>query len=289
MKRFGLFAVLSVLLFADLVGSPRAAAGSVEGPAGSWVAFENWPYPLGSPYRYYVQGNRMADGSCGWQEDVTLGPGSAVVEGREVGIDTSTCLVLMERGTPPAWAVASAFSRPDGGASFESGGGAATFVPSGSDSAGAALVGVAATTQHSQAAFKSYWEDPIWIDVNSVSDATDWYWNGSCVTSSYGAWEYGWYTPTGWWKVSSNQQNTYNCTETTVSSYAHYANDKFCPGDNNRTHAYYDRNTVHGRYNGSATRSIYTYVSGGCSGFLHSGWLFCIESPIGSGAKCTWS
>jgi hypothetical protein len=140
------------------------------------------------------------------------------------------------------------------------------------------------------AALKTAWEDPLGIDVNSVQNTTDWHWNGNCVVSPVqNSQAQDWYTPTGWWRDSQNFQHSWNCTQTTSSSFGHFANDNFCPGGGNRTHAYYDRNIVHGRYNGAATRSQNSWISGGCSFLLHKYWVFCVDSPIGGDTDCTTS
>lgn len=111
-------------------------------------------------------------------------------------------------------------------------------------------VGVQSSTT-SSAWFKSVWEDPIQLDVNSVQVNLTWTWNGSTVTSSSGhVVTWGWYTPTGWYRDSYS------------SSAARYANYAMTRGsgffknwawgdDSLLTWTSHDQTTIYGYANGS--------------------------------------
>ncbi|MBP2324108.1 hypothetical protein JOF56_004493 [Kibdelosporangium banguiense] len=117
--------------------------------------------------------------------------------------------------------------------------------------------------------YKSYYEDPVQLDVNSVSNWTEWSWNGSSVLSSpgpTGGYNYGWYSPSGWSKKENNWTNTYTSAQTSVSSYVHYRNGSFCATID--THTYYNRNNVHGRKNGVLAGNVSAEKSGGCTRLL---------------------
>ena len=123
-----------------------------------------------------------------------------------------------------------------------------------------------ATTYHSAGYYKSYFEDPVGLDVNSVRNGTDWYWNYICVSNPYGSYAYGWYSPSGWRLRDNNWSNTYNCDRTHVTSYVHYSNGVFCATID--THTYYNRNHVYGWYDGWLLGAVTWQKSGGCTYLL---------------------
>lgn len=110
-------------------------------------------------------------------------------------------------------------------------------------------LGVATRTVTSAGLLKTWYIDPLSITVNSVQDSTKWNWSGTghCVKGLIGGFNLTWFGPSGWFKISSTFQNTYNCTETTVGSTALFDNPVFCAL--NSTFATYN-NKVHGMQNG---------------------------------------
>ena len=117
--------------------------------------------------------------------------------------------------------------------------------------------------------YKSYYEDPVQLDVNSVTNSTTWSWNGSSVLSSpgpVGGYHYGWFKGSGWSLKENNWQNTYTSNQTTSSSYVHYRNGTFCATID--THTYYDRNNVHGRKDGWLLGNVNARKKGGCTSLL---------------------
>lgn len=60
---------------------------------------------------------------------------------------------------------------------------------------------------------------------------------------------------------------------------------RLLPGQRQQDAYLHDRSTVHGKYNGSATKALRSWASGGCIGFLGKRWIFCVESPVGTGNK----
>ncbi|GAB3898007.1 hypothetical protein GCM10029964_081790 [Kibdelosporangium lantanae] len=124
-------------------------------------------------------------------------------------------------------------------------------------------------TTRSAGYYKSYYEDPVQLDVNSVTNSTTWSWNGSSVLSSpgpVGGYHYGWFKGSGWSLKENNWQNTYTSYQTTSSSYVHYRNGTFCATID--THTYYDRNNVHGRKDGWLLGNVNARKKGGCTSLL---------------------
>jgi hypothetical protein len=117
--------------------------------------------------------------------------------------------------------------------------------------------------------YKSYYEDPVQLDVNSVKNSTEWSWNGSSVLSSpvpKGGYNYGWYSPSGWSLKENDWRNTYTSTQTTSSSKVHFRNGSFCATID--THTNYNRNNVHGRKDGYLLGDVKAKKSGGCTSLL---------------------
>jgi len=249
--------VMGAMLLMVFASSPQVTAAGAPGAGGTagWTRV-SYDAPLAKSQSYMLQGTRTSDGGCAFSGSLELAPGEAAVTERQTGLNLATCQAEIERGVPSASSADDA-APPD--SSTLSGEAAAQGDLPGSD---------VPLATHSAGYLKTDWEDPVQIDVNSVRDNTDWYWNGNSVVAPvYGSWHLGWYSPSGWQLVSQNWQNTYTSYQTTSSHYAHFKNPYFCATID--THSYYDRNTVHGRNNGSLVGVWNSWVSGGCTGLLH--------------------
>jgi hypothetical protein len=242
-----LFIVIGVppVAHAALSGGPAAAA---ERPA------------LLNAVTATLKGERVAPGLCKYTSTLKLAPGEQAVQEDSIAIDDSSCTMTVQRGTP-------AFVIDDAGApglSEKQGGAAATSAPTAQNSA----LAVAASAVHSAGYYKSYYEDPVGIDVNSVRNNVDWYWNGSYVYNGYCSYNYGWYSPSGWGLKENDFFCRYENSQNQVrsSSHVHFKNGIFCAFID--THTYYDRNNAYGKYNGYLTGTVNAYKQGGCTGLL---------------------
>jgi hypothetical protein len=237
---------------------PPVAYASVERNGGPAAA----PPPLRNAVVDRVQGKHVGKGVCEYSSTLELAPGEQAIQEDSIAFDDSTCTMTVQRGTPielppvedPA---VSGMSTEEGSAQ-----------PAGERSL-SALHGPARTAAvHSAGYYKSRFEDPVGIDVNSVRNNVNWYWNGSTVFNAFCAYSYGWYSPSGWQLKENNFFCRYENSQTQVrsSSYAHFRNGVFCLTID--THTYYDRNNAYGRYNGYLVGQVNWRKSGGCTGLL---------------------
>lgn len=208
-----------------------------------------------------IQGTSDGAGGCILNLSASLSPGQDYTRADEIAFNSSTCqskIAFSHGSTAPAEP-----AEPTDTTTSSSG-----LVPTTSSSSKitASTDATLATTYRSIGYMKSWYQDPVGLVVNSVKDTTDWYWNRICATGRYGSYYYTWYSPSGWQLKENNFQNYYTCYQTTVSSYAHFRNGIFCFTID--THTYYDRNTVHGRYDGWLLGNVYAYKSGGCTSLL---------------------
>jgi hypothetical protein len=256
------------------IGVPDVYEGLVEVTESGWIEFKlGQEYALENPTAYTMQGESAPDGSCVFSGELVLAPGSRAVEERETAINPSTCQMRLERGTPPADAIAGeadGATSPQGTAKDGEG----QSSPESATGGSGGEVSIAAAARRSAGFHRTWWEDPANFDVNSVRNSTDWHWNGSDVVGPvYGGYRYWWLTESGWELRGNDWNNFYTSYQTTSSSYAHFRNGYFCTAAYGQyqppTHTYYDRNAVHGRYNGDLVGTWRSWTDGGCESFLH--------------------
>lgn len=249
-------------------GSRSDAAGQTRqpyqaptvGPDG-WVTFEHED-KLGNSSVVDLKGKRTDKAGCAFGGELTLRPGQPVVMERQVALQPDTCEARVERGVPPQTLLDRLAKTSDKETK--------TDRQEATRSGEVGPNGDVGNAVHSAGYLKSYWEDPVKRDVNSVEDSTDWYWTGSAVVSPvYGGYQYGWFALSGWSLQEANWRNVYNNYESTSSSYAHFFNSVFCAFVD--THAYYNRNTVNGRSNGDLVGTWHSEVQGGCTSLLSFG------------------
>jgi hypothetical protein len=207
-----------------------------------------------------LQGERVADG-CQYTSQMQLAPGQHAVREDSIAIDDASCTMTVRRGRP---ADATQIERPTGGMSDLR----RPAVPLRRRAPALPAPRLAAATVHSRGYYKAYYEDPPGIDVNSVRNNVDWYWNGSTVSSGNCSYNYGWYSPSGWGLKENNFFCRYESSQTKVrsSSYVHFKNGVFCAFID--THTYYDRNNAYGRNDGYLLGQVSARKSGGCNGLL---------------------
>lgn len=221
------------------------------------------PAQLVDAVRITVQGQHVV-GGCRYEGTVVLAPGQSAVEQHEIWEDPATCTMVMEQGTP----VGSRFqSDRDGVASLG--------VDKKATTAGAPQgVATATATTHSAGYSRTWVEDPAGIDVNSVQNDIDWFWDGvyltpdSTVTCSA---EYQWFAPSGWGLHENDLQcnfdsPTYPQSWIDSTSFVHFKNGIFCFFTD--TDVYYDRNHAIGHGNGNLVGQWSVIRSGTCAGLL---------------------
>jgi hypothetical protein len=217
--------------------------------------------PLVNAERVTIQGQHVP-GGCRYESKVVLRPGEAAIEQHELSEDPSTCTMVVEQGTPTD---ASAAEEGEEFASLseseqltvQSGGGASIM-----------------STTRSAGYFKTWLEDPVGIDVNSVENAIEWSWDNPYLTEGSVAncdASYQWYTPSGWGLHENDLQcnvdsPTYPQSWVDSTSYVHYKNGIFCAFTD--TDAYYDRNHAYGYGNGDLVGAVTATKTGTCSGLL---------------------
>jgi len=236
---------------------------------GDWVYREYQTALVGSKQREY-RGRRTSDGGCRYSGGETIAADAVGtwIE-REVAHNLGACRLITETGRPlePEPAV-------DGTDSLE-------FVPEPTATAESqapssqvgSIVAQAASTK--SAWHKTYFEDPVFIDVNSAKTFVTWTYNGSCVTSSSGhKAQYGWYTPTGWRLDWQNFSSSRNCSGAISTSNSHFSNGAFCATID--THTEYVPNKIRGNPSGSYSLWWDANKWGGCN------WLLAFKHSWGS-------
>jgi hypothetical protein len=209
--------------------------------------------PVGSTIEK-VRGTKDEAGHCQFKFPMTLAPGEQGMRGDQVRIDPENCLteIAVTRGkaaTPSVPPAESSVSMNRGerprGTGGELGNNATAFI-------------------QSRGYLRTFWEDPIFIDLNGVKNEVDWFWNNTgCLVPNLGGRTYDWFTPSGWNLLAENWQNVFNCSLQSSSSFAHFRNGIFCLGADSDT--VYDRNTVRGSWDGFLYGESFTVFSGPCT------------------------
>jgi hypothetical protein len=186
-------------------------------------------------------------------QSLTLSPSESVKDVREVAINPITCQFIVETGIPNSSVVAADAANDANAAS--------QLNDSASDLTNTGLI-----YARSRGYWRTWFEDPVGIDVAVVGVGTDWHWSnvGSCcvlppVTNSV---HYHWYDPSGWGLFQHNWQQSYNSTQTTSSVYAHFANGSWPPCLGHETHITFNRTTLNGRWDGSMYATVHAIKRG---------------------------
>jgi hypothetical protein len=266
----------AVLVTAAPAGAASAVTGSSAaiGSSAATGPTRQVPLPAGGGWHSYtrtvpdkaavsvVQWKKNSSGGCEITQTGTARPGAVATETHELAFNLSTCQSQMATYPLTSTELAAA-EQKDAAASS-----AGVTAPTAPASAGASLssAGVTAASLHRAAYSQTWYEDPPGLDVTKVRNDTDWYSNGSCVTSASGSYAYNWLSASGWSKQSSNWRNTSRCAQSESSSYAKFRNGVFCATID--TYNTYDRNNIWGKPNGSYTWSYHATKSGGCTALL---------------------
>lgn len=123
------------------------------------------------------------------------------------------------------------------------------------------------TMHHTVGYAKGYWEDPIGIDVNSVTSHINFRWDGHCVHNPVTGYTHlGWHSGTGWRRVNDFFGVTADCNLAQNFSYAKFHNGIFCHGAS--TNTVYNYNEAHGHRNGHIIQVLHSTTTGRCVRFL---------------------
>lgn len=145
-----------------------------------------------------IIGYRSGDGSCTFAfPALTLAPDEDRIEARQLSIDYTDCTTEIEIGIPRVL-----HQDPQEGSS--------TTARMASDSSPTAGGSVLATGSGS-GYFKVWWEDPVNLDVHSVTTNISWAWDGTCVNASSGSGNMWWQSWTGWTNTSGTIYDYKSC------------------------------------------------------------------------------
>lgn len=208
-----------------------------------------------------IQGQHVA-GGCRYEGTNAVAPGQTAVQQDEIAEDAATCTMTLEQGTPTALS-----GQPPEGSTVLTQTTTAT-------AAAHASLGTDAVTTHSAGYSRTYTEDPAQIDVTSVRNDIDWYWDGTYLTPSATetcSAQFGFFAASGWGLHENDLQCNFDSPSypqrwIDSTSYAHFKNGVFCFFTD--TNVYYDRNHAVGYGDGSLVGRWNVTKSGTCSGLL---------------------
>lgn len=228
----GLFVVAILSLnFGPGTATVRADTSSDPTLTGPNVIKFTPPDTLINPVVSLVQGTQLPDRSCSYSINRTLGAASASVEQEELARDLSTCLSLVERGTPAsssALSMSAAASQPNATVTRTSSSPIPKLFPDCSD--GQLTPGVHCT----QLTLDTWYQDPISLHVNDVYTYLSWNWDGSTICTFPNISEAEtvdtWLLATGWDETSHTEDHEVtSCSQIHNLSYATFTNHPFCP------------------------------------------------------------
>lgn len=268
---------LALVLVAVAAGIvPRIATAS---SASDWVTYD--PPPPGAVVETF-QGQSDGLGGCSFDFSGSLTSDQTAARADEVAFDQSTCqsqvAFTYDSNAAPEAPIGSNTDATESGPvqspqevtarlGARSAAASPSPAPSPSPSPSPSPPPPPPPPTHSAGYMKSWYQDPIALVVNSVQNSTDWNWDRTCVVAPVsGGYRYTWFSTSGWVLQQNNWQNSYNCTQSTSSSYVHFHNGIFCVGI--ATDTYYNRNTVHGKFDGTLTGNVSATKAGGCIGLL---------------------
>ena len=228
---------LALGLGASAASSSAAGPPSSPGPPG-WVTYR-LPADVNASLttQELVQGQATPTG-CVFSFTETLTPGSPGREQDEVAFDPATCQAI--------YAVGPIQHR----GAEDRGGGAA-----GNGSAAAAGRGDPTLAFY----MKTFYEDPVGIDVTSLREDLEWSYSGGCNTSDKWKRNAHWFTVSGWYLRYVNDKPSFGCSNAIINSDALMENDAFCSPESVYTHYNYNHE-VDGKPNGSVVYSWNDYV-----------------------------
>lgn len=238
---------------------------------GTAVAQADWiTYPLppgvnpALTTQQTVQGDRLGS-ACEFTFSGTLAPGSAGVEGDEVAFNPTTCQALYDVGPIQ-----------DSNATTDA-------TNSSTDESSGSLGGGTSCCATTAAYLKTYWEDPVGIDVTSLRNDVEWNWHYG-VCDNWMKWKRRatWYSPSGWVLNWVGDNPSIVCDQARSISHAQMENAPFCftiSGGPPTYTTYYYNHEIWGDPYGIAHYTYHDVVSGGCTSLLSHHYSAAYETP----------
>jgi hypothetical protein len=214
-----LSSILALVASALLVLAWGPSSASAKPDATSTAGWITFPLPAGvNPQlttRHQIQGTRTAHG-CRFSDSGTMSPGSSGREQNEIARNPTTCQAIYAEG-PIQRSTDSALSDAYGSAAAE-----------GAESA-AEGAGIE-SKEHTEVFFmKTYYEDPIGIDVTSLREDLEWsYFKKGCITEDRLKRTSTWYTTSGWGLDYMKGNPQIACEYAITNSTAKMTNEPFC-------------------------------------------------------------
>jgi|CZKG01.1.fsa_nt_gi hypothetical protein len=222
-------------------------------------------YPLAQARTYVVQGTSTPQGGCQPPPvEGRLAPTQQALEIREIAVDTQTCQVTMESGTPSV-------------AELEAESAIAPKTSSSSASSSAVASAARHRTPRAHAADTYYGgyvyarqKDPVGIVVTSVNVTANFWSNGSCTYGGNREEKETWYGPSGWIRLNSNWHQGVSCADSYSSQFDEYYNEAFPPCIPAPLYVYYNRTAIFGYPSGELRGYWPLYTNGAPCGSLLS-------------------
>jgi len=202
---------------------------------------------------------QLIEGGCSFDAPkLTLAPDQQAVEADQIAVDPSTCNAIWQVGTPEA-----VVSTPDVDAGAELVGASA--------SAGAICndcTSAKAKKLTSSSGYERGWvTDPPGITLASTKSTLSWSYDGTCVRSGSGAYQYYWHSSTGWSKPKNPYSYIYSyCDYDQVSSGADFEDNNFwtdpCWPMDTWIHFHYI--DVYGWFDGTLGGEYSIFMNGDC-------------------------
>lgn len=294
-KRYAV-AIITVVLVASSVSPASARSAEPEVPTqrevlvstqrvdvvrdGDWIL---WDFRQDLPDAVMIerQGSPTWDGLSDYR--VASTSDGSTIEGyfriyREIASNSKTCAIRFAVANLPIERLGEFDgSNSEGGESVSAGldpssNAGGTSAGNGPSLSSSGTVQLAASTT-STAWYKTVWEDPVNLDVNSVKVNLTWVRNGSCVTSSSNhtaVWYY--FTGTGWYLQSSSGSGARNCTYAATQATGLFYNYAW-NNDSLLTWTKHTNTTIYGYANGSIGRANTMTKGGENNSLLHTDFL----------------
>lgn len=247
---------------------------------GNWIRRE-YVRPLNDSSKATLRGRAVAESGAaknqtcrysnsGVSSPNDLLPGQVEVE-REVAYDQSRCIVELERAVVSQEDPAVQESTSNRAGSTEVLAPSPPLQPETKSAKPSESVGTSAVIN--TAIHKTYFEDPLQLDVNTTTAEVSWQFDGTCVTYSQDHWgRFHWLNETGWRLDSRSASADRACGYATTTANAQYSNGTFCTllrgTPQPTTYTEYTPTLIQGRPDGRYYWYYQWYRSGGCREFL---------------------
>lgn len=256
------------LSFASLLlASPAVRAVDSSSRLGGPNVIRYAPTTAGS---FILRGTSLAAGGCTFTLQGSGGPNGVLTGQRELAYNPSTCRTEIgpeAAASTPGAAGQSIAGGSEGRNLAESG--------AGPDYGGGAHCTNPNADNHYypyEACIHSWFQDPLGLHVNDLTNEVQWTPSGSCASSgrTYASWYAQWLGATGWYLAANTFQPSFTCAGVISKSVTTFFNTAFCSGL--LTTTTYNPQMVEGFANGTYTWSVTWAKTGPCSlllGFYH--------------------